>query len=175
MAMTKSAKERQPADAAPRFAPVVEAFAEDPLVRGGKMMSSWGLTVNGKIFAMFGRNQFVAKLPRGRVDELVASGNGIRFDPRRNGRAMKERITLATGEANWIELAKEAHAFVKGEGAKKSKPHKEASMVGGSAPAAPRKILKVRCDYLMYLRVEPRVGRLAGNPEFIRALGHLHP
>jgi hypothetical protein len=40
--MTKSAKERPPADADPRFAPVVEAFAEDPLVRGGKkMMSSW--------------------------------------------------------------------------------------------------------------------------------------
>ena len=32
-----------------------------------------------------------------------------------------------------------------------------------------------RCDYLMYLRVEPRVGKLAGNPEFIKALGYLHP
>jgi TolB-like protein/DNA-binding winged helix-turn-helix (wHTH) protein/Tfp pilus assembly protein PilF len=32
-----------------------------------------------------------------------------------------------------------------------------------------------RCDYLIYLRVEPRVGKLAGNPEFLRALGHLHP
>jgi DNA-binding winged helix-turn-helix (wHTH) protein/TolB-like protein len=30
-----------------------------------------------------------------------------------------------------------------------------------------------RCDYLMYLRVEPRVGKLAGNPEFIRALAAL--
>jgi len=32
-----------------------------------------------------------------------------------------------------------------------------------------------RCDYLMYLRVEPRVGTLASHPEFIRAMGHLHP
>jgi TolB-like protein/Tfp pilus assembly protein PilF len=32
-----------------------------------------------------------------------------------------------------------------------------------------------RSDYLMYLRVEPRVGKLAGNAEFIRTLGHLHP
>ena len=32
-----------------------------------------------------------------------------------------------------------------------------------------------RCDYLMYLRVEPQVGRLAGNPEFVRVLGQLHP
>ena len=32
-----------------------------------------------------------------------------------------------------------------------------------------------RCDYLMYLRVEPRVGKLAGHPEFIRAMAALHP
>jgi DNA-binding winged helix-turn-helix (wHTH) protein/TolB-like protein/Tfp pilus assembly protein PilF len=31
-----------------------------------------------------------------------------------------------------------------------------------------------RCDYLMYLGVEPRVGKLAGNREFIRAMAALH-
>ena len=31
-----------------------------------------------------------------------------------------------------------------------------------------------RCDYLMYLRVEPRVGKLVGNPEFVRAMAALH-
>jgi|HubBroStandDraft_1064217.scaffolds.fasta_scaffold00978_13 TolB-like protein/DNA-binding winged helix-turn-helix (wHTH) protein/Tfp pilus assembly protein PilF len=31
-----------------------------------------------------------------------------------------------------------------------------------------------RCDYLMYLRVEPRIGKLAGNPEFIRGMATLH-
>jgi tetratricopeptide (TPR) repeat protein len=31
-----------------------------------------------------------------------------------------------------------------------------------------------RCDYLIYLRVEPRAGKLAGNPEFIRAMAALH-
>jgi len=30
-----------------------------------------------------------------------------------------------------------------------------------------------RSDYLMYLRVEPLVGKIAGNPEFIRLLGSL--
>lgn len=30
-----------------------------------------------------------------------------------------------------------------------------------------------RSDYLMYLRVEPLVGKIAGNPEFIRMLGSL--
>lgn len=29
-------------------------------------------------------------------------------------------------------------------------------------------------DYLMYLRVEPQVGKLAGNPEFVKLLGRLH-
>ena len=36
------------------------------------------------------------------------------------------------------------------------------------------KALGERTDYLMYLRVEPRIGRLAGNPEFIRLLSTLH-
>jgi hypothetical protein len=31
-----------------------------------------------------------------------------------------------------------------------------------------------RCDYLMYLGVEPRAGRLAQNPRFIRAMASLH-
>ncbi|HLY19573.1 MAG TPA: protein kinase [Bryobacteraceae bacterium] len=31
-----------------------------------------------------------------------------------------------------------------------------------------------RCDYLMYLHVEPRVGKLALNPEFIRGMATLH-
>ncbi|HYW48223.1 MAG TPA: tetratricopeptide repeat protein [Bryobacteraceae bacterium] len=37
------------------------------------------------------------------------------------------------------------------------------------------KAIGERCDYLLYLRVEPRVGKLAGNPEFIRAMAALHP
>jgi TolB-like protein/DNA-binding winged helix-turn-helix (wHTH) protein/Tfp pilus assembly protein PilF len=37
------------------------------------------------------------------------------------------------------------------------------------------KAIGERCDYLMYLRAEPRVGTLASHPEFIRAMGHLHP
>ncbi len=31
-----------------------------------------------------------------------------------------------------------------------------------------------RCDYLLYLRVEPRAGSLAANPEFMRAMAALH-
>jgi len=73
--------------------------------------SSSVLSVNGKIFAMFVRGKFVAKLPRHRVDDLVISGRGKHFDPG-HGRLMKEWIALAGEEPTWIELAKEAYRFV---------------------------------------------------------------
>ncbi len=96
----------------PRFQPVVNAFAAYRDVSGGKMMSSYGLKVNGKIFAMFGRRQFVTKLPRERVDALVSAGDGNRFDPG-HGRLMKEWVVVPDGTADWVELAKEAYQFVK--------------------------------------------------------------
>jgi len=37
------------------------------------------------------------------------------------------------------------------------------------------KAIGERCDYLIYLRVEPRAGNLAANPEFIKAMAALHP
>lgn len=75
-------------------------------------MSSYGLKVNGKIFAMFGRRQFVTKLPKARVDALVSAGYGKRFDPGQ-GRLMKEWVVVPDGTADWVELAKEAYQFVK--------------------------------------------------------------
>ena len=96
----------------PRFAPVVEAFAKNRQVTRGKMMSSYGLRINGKIFAMFGRGRFVTKLARERVDQLVSAGKGERFDPG-HGRLMKEWVVVGEGKADWIELAREAYEFVK--------------------------------------------------------------
>jgi TfoX/Sxy family transcriptional regulator of competence genes len=96
----------------PRFRPVVAAFLDDPAVTSGSMMSSYGLKVNGKILAMYGREKFVAKLPKPRVDELVSSGIGERFDPG-HGRLMKEWIAIPAHSDRWIEFAREAYAFVK--------------------------------------------------------------
>ncbi|HEX3103154.1 MAG TPA: hypothetical protein VHQ22_01805 [Terriglobales bacterium] len=96
----------------PAFQPVVDAFRKHRDVTGGKMMSSYGLKVNGKIFAMFGRKQFVAKLPKDRVDELVSAGSGKRFDPG-HGRLMKEWFVAGDGAPGWLELAKEAYDFVR--------------------------------------------------------------
>src|SRR5262249_24286321 len=65
-----------------------------------------------KIFAMFGRKQFVAKLPKARVDALVKEGVGKNFDPG-HGRLMKEWVVVAEGGPDWLELAKEAYEFVR--------------------------------------------------------------
>ena len=110
IAKAKIATDANPTD--PRFSRVVAAFADDRNVTTGKMMASVGLKVNGKIFAMLVRGKFVAKLPKDRVDEIVKSRAGEHFDPRRDGRLMKEWLMLSGAKPNWTELAKEAHRFV---------------------------------------------------------------
>jgi hypothetical protein len=80
-----------------RYATIVEALLGQPGVThssdGSQPMKGFGssaLKVQGKIFAMLVRGRLVVKLPRQRVDALVASGGGERYDPRRDGRLMKE-------------------------------------------------------------------------------------
>jgi TfoX/Sxy family transcriptional regulator of competence genes len=113
-AMKKSPSTNQTADQQidPRFAAVAAAFSKHRDVTAGRMMSSYGLKVNGKIFAMFGRDRFVAKLPKSRVDALVDAGVGERFNPG-HGRVMKEWIAIASHPESWVALAAEAYAFVK--------------------------------------------------------------
>jgi len=58
------------------------------------------------------KGEFVLKLPKNRIDELLTSGVGKRFEPR-PGRVMKEWLVPADEGVDWIELAKEACDFVK--------------------------------------------------------------
>ena len=59
-------------------------------------------------------DRLVVKLPRARVDGLVAAGFAERFDPG-HGRAMKEWASLpADGPTRWPELVGEAFRFVGG-------------------------------------------------------------
>ena len=107
------AKKQDAREVPPRFAPVAAAFATDPDVSRGKMFSSENvLSVNGKIFAMLVKGRLVVKLPKVRVDEVVSGGHGERFDPG-HGRLMKEWVAVGVGRAPWLELAKEAHRFVR--------------------------------------------------------------
>ena len=99
------------ADLGPRFDAIVAAFSRDAEVTSGKMLAAAGLKQHGKIFAMFPRGVFVAKLPRARVDELVRLGHGELFDPG-HGRLMKEWIAMRGHEDTWLALAREARRFV---------------------------------------------------------------
>ena len=95
-----------------RFFPVANAFDGVRGVRAGKLFSSYGLKVNGKIFAMYGRGRLVVKLPKERVDEMVSAGEAERFNPG-HGRLMKEWAAFQGEEAQWVKLAQEAYDFVK--------------------------------------------------------------
>jgi hypothetical protein len=97
-----------------RYATLVEEFLGQPgVLQGGQGFGANGLKIRGKIFAMLVRGRLVVKLPRARVDALVADGDGARFDPRNDGRLMKEWIVLAPHtEDRWLPLAQEALAFV---------------------------------------------------------------
>ncbi len=74
---------------------------------------SEGLRISGKIFAMLVRGELVVKLPRGRVEEITASGAGHQFDPG-HGRLMKEWVAVAPSTPRrWHALVEEARAFVR--------------------------------------------------------------
>jgi hypothetical protein len=79
-----------------------------------KGFGATGLAIGGKLFAMFNKGRLVVKLPRQRVDAIIASGAGERFDPG-HGRLMKEWVCVeSTSEEEWLPLAREAMAFVDG-------------------------------------------------------------
>jgi len=108
-----------PGPAEQRYATVVAALRGGPGVTQGasKGFGASALKVNDKIFAMLSsKGQFVVKLPRPRVDGLLASGSGERFDPG-HGRIMKEWLALEpdSGE-DWLALAREAKEFVASKG-----------------------------------------------------------
>jgi hypothetical protein len=78
---------------------------------GGGFGSS-AIRVQNKIFAMLVRGRLVVKLPKKRVDELVAAGEGVHFDANK-GTPMKEWLSLApSSELPWSPLAREALDFV---------------------------------------------------------------
>ncbi|HEV2713208.1 MAG TPA: MmcQ/YjbR family DNA-binding protein, partial [Gaiellaceae bacterium] len=71
-----------------------------------------GLRTSGKIFAMLVNATLVVKLPKERVDELVAAGSAVHFDPG-HGRLMKEWASVPVDSPDdWEGLVAEAFRFV---------------------------------------------------------------
>jgi YjbR len=112
MAVVSDGETRQARELFERLA---ARFLADPAVTEGTGFGAApGLRVAGKIFAMLGREgELIVKLPKDRVDQLVAAGDGARFDPRKDGRVMNEWVTVPVrhGPA-WQDLADEALGFV---------------------------------------------------------------
>jgi len=114
MSAKKKSDKHHAANADRLFESVVKAFANVRHVTREKTkgFGSGSLKVNGRIFTMlWSKAQFVVKLPRERVDELVCDGVGERFAPR-PGRLMKEWLVVDAAKADWVELTREACDFV---------------------------------------------------------------
>jgi hypothetical protein len=125
---TRSKTPKTRSSASPeRFAEVLDAFAADrrlaSVARAHRMEQQRGtpakfgagaLKVHGRIFAMVVRGRLV-KLAKDRVDELVGARQGTYFDPG-HGRLMKQWVVVVDKRCSWVELAKEAHDFVRAQG-----------------------------------------------------------
>lgn len=98
-----------------QFGKLAAGFADDRAVSlpgEGQGFGSGGLRYKGKIFAMMTRGRLVVKLPSARVDSLVASGDGAKFDGNK-GRPMREWFMLdPESRLDWEALACEALVFV---------------------------------------------------------------
>ena len=98
-----------------RFAALIDELLGIPGVtppRGGGFGRS-ALRVENKIFAMLVRGHLVLKLPRRRIDALIAAGQGTRFDANK-GTPMREWLRLDPESAlPWSPLALEALEFAR--------------------------------------------------------------
>lgn len=105
-------------DAQERFAALAEKVAGAPGVElpagsGRRAFGSEALKVDGAIFAMLTNGHLVVKLPRGRVEGLIAEGTGAPFGAGK-GRPMKEWVSVTVDDdETWLALAREALDFVR--------------------------------------------------------------
>jgi hypothetical protein len=112
---TLNMRNQTQSDIKERYARLVTILIKNPDVTlpiGKKGFGSSGLYVKGKLFTFLShKNQLIVKLSRKRVDELVGSGKGTHWDPRRDGRVFREWLVLEPSSRMWLSLAKEGMKF----------------------------------------------------------------
>ena len=87
--------------------------ADHPRIIEGTIMNGKCLRVGKEFLALvdYKGSGLVVKLPRKRVDELIASGIGRRFAPA--GRVFKEWVSVPKPDRRrWLSLLREGIAFV---------------------------------------------------------------
>ena len=99
-----------------RYAAIVETLRHDDIAHAeSTSRATRHMRVNHRIFAMLDQGSLVVRLPRRRVDTLIASGDGVQFDPG-HGRAMKDWVAVGEGSLeDWMSLVHEAKDFVGGK------------------------------------------------------------
>lgn len=100
-----------------RYGAIVAALITEPGVTQSlkKGFAQYGLKVDDKLFASLMRrgDAMILKLPKERVDWLADSGDGARLDIG-HGKGMKEWVVVRPDSAvDWLDLAREALAFVR--------------------------------------------------------------
>jgi len=100
-----------------RYVRLARALLKDPSViqpTRKKGFGSSGLYTRDKLFAFLShRNRLVVKLPRERVNELVARREVARWNPRGDGRGLREWAAVRpASRIRWLSLAREAMKFV---------------------------------------------------------------
>ena len=98
------------------FNSFTKSFVSDPKISQSKMFGSPGLKINGKVFAFLMKGKLILKLPKEKVDELIAANEGKPFGhifAPNNFRPMKEWVeVLSDDEKVWLKLARKARDFV---------------------------------------------------------------
>ena len=105
----------RPSNSEEHYAAIVKTLLKNPDITRSqeKGFGSTALWTNGKICVLLSsKGEFIVKLPRERVDTLIASGQGKRWDPG-HGRIMKEWLAVEpTSSEKWLPLAREAMKYV---------------------------------------------------------------
>jgi TfoX/Sxy family transcriptional regulator of competence genes len=99
-------------DADNLFSHISKTFLKSPNVTTAKMFGGTALKTSNKVFACFYKGKLVLKLPKEKVDDLVAAGGAVHFDSG-TGRPAKEWVAIDPSRGKeWLGLTSDAKKFV---------------------------------------------------------------
>jgi hypothetical protein len=97
------------------YAEVKTHFAEVEGVTVNSGRGSQGLKLGNKMFAMFYKGDLLVRLAPERVSVLVASGEGLAFDPG-TGTSMADRILIPESKReDWVSFCEESRRYAESQ------------------------------------------------------------